>query len=613
MKAIDILINSFLPEDMRDYTRVYDKKGISKLMSEVAKKYPDKYRMISKRVSDAGRRASYRQGETLTLNDMRTPIDKDSVLAQMDTEISKLPNKGTDAEKALAKLKVYVNYSDKLRAMTTKSLIPGKHGLANTTYSGAKGSPAQLNSMITTPAMYTDYKDKPIPIFIRRSFGEGLRPYEYLASMFGARKAIISTKEATADAGDLGKQMAQAAISQIVTTQDCGTSNGIAVELDDLDDILGRVTVKAYNGIDIGTPVDRKVVGALEKQKVKKVLVRSPLTCKAQQGVCAECGGIMSNGKFPSIGDAVGLTAAQALAEPLAQGSLNVKHSGGIFSGKKTFSGFNVINQIMQSPSTFPNRAAVSEVHGRVDTVEEAPQGGFYVNIAGEKHYTLPGFDLTVKEGDTVEPGDQLSDGIVDVKDIIRLRGLGAGRMHYVNRLQQAFEDSGIGVSRRNLEYFARAALDHVQIESLDGLGDYLPDDVASYNTLTNSYQPPASAKMVETKNSVNQYLETPALHYTIGTKITPRIKNTLEENGINKLFTSTQEPKFTPLMVYLRRSKRYSDDWMAKLHTSYIADSLKTDAFKGSDTNIERNIHFAPRIAIGKGFGEKIENTGQF
>jgi DNA-directed RNA polymerase subunit beta' len=544
---------------------------------------------------------------------MRTPIDKESVLAEMDLEIGKLPKKGLDADRALARLKIYVNYSDRLRAMTTKALIAGKHGLANTTYSGAKGSPAQLNSMITTPALYTDYKDKPIPIFIRRSFGEGLRPYEYLASMFGARKAIISTKEATADAGDLGKQMAQAAITQVVTQHECTCSNGIAVELDDLNDILGRVTVREYKGIPAGTAIDKRVVGALGKQKIKKVLVKSPLTCKAKMGVCAEAGGVMSNGKFPAVGDSVGLTAAQALAEPLAQGSLNVKHSGGIFSGKKTFSGFSVINQIMQSPSTFPNRAAVSEVHGRVDKIEEAPQGGSYITIAGEKHYTLPGFDLTVKEGDSVEPGDQLSDGIVDVKDIIRLRGLGAGRMQYVNRLQQAFEDSGIGVSRRNLEYFARAALDHVKIESLDGMGDYLPDDVASYNSLVNSYQPPESSKMIDTKSSTNQYLEAPALHYTIGTQITPKIKKDLADNGIDKIFTSDKKPEFTPLHVYLRRSKRYSDDWMAKLHTSYIADSLKTDAFRGADTDIEQNIHFAPRLAIGKGFGEKIENTGQF
>ena len=65
--------------------------------------------------------------------------------------------------------------------------------------------------------------------------------------------------------------------------------------------------------------------------------------------------------------------------------------------------------------------------------------------------------------------------------------------------------------------------------------------------------------------------------------------------------------------MVYLRRANRYKNDWMAKLHTSYIADSLKTDAFRGADANIEKNIHFAPRLAVGKGFGEKVENTGQF
>ena len=71
MKAVDLLINSYLPDDLRDYERVYDKKGLHTLMADIAKKYPDRYRELSKAISDEGRHASYYQGETLTLSDIR--------------------------------------------------------------------------------------------------------------------------------------------------------------------------------------------------------------------------------------------------------------------------------------------------------------------------------------------------------------------------------------------------------------------------------------------------------------------------------------------------------------------------------------------------------------
>src|SRR5262249_20623530 len=144
-----------------------------------------------------------------------------------------------------------------------------------------------------------------------------------------------------------------------------------------------------------------------------------------------------------------------------------------------------------QSPETFPYKAAVSEVPGRVEAVEDAPQGGKYVVVAGKKHYVLPGYELTVKPGGMVEAGDQFSDGIIDPSDIVRLRGLGEGRRYYVDRLQQAYDESGAGKpSKLNLEIMARGTLDHVRVDNPDGLGEYLPDDTASYNHLSASYSP---------------------------------------------------------------------------------------------------------------------------
>ena len=143
----------------------------------------------------------------------------------------------------------------------------------------------------------------------------------------------------------------------------------------------------------------------------------------------------------------------------------------------------------------------------------------------------------TVKAGQKVEPGDQLSEGIVDVKDIIRLRGLGSGRKHYVNRLEQAFADSGMQVDRRNLEFLARGALDQVQVDSIEGLGDHLPDDLVSYNKLNAGYNPGKNAKLVASDDAVGQYLESPALHYSMVINL-PQ-EQLVPKNGIDKPYTS--------------------------------------------------------------------------
>ena len=613
MKAIDLLINSYLPDDLKDYERQYDKKGLSSLMASIAKSHPDKYRELSKVISDEGRNASYWQGETLTLSDMRPVYDKTKDLNSMDIELDQIKKTLPRSQHEKAKLKTYQKYSDMLGKKTVASAVAGRHGLANTVFSGARGSPTQLAAMVTSPGMYTDYTNKPIDMFVRSSFGEGLRPHEYLGSMFGARKSVIATKEATADAGYLGKQMARATLPIVVTQSKCSCGNGISVEVDNVDDMMGRVLVNDTNGLPAGTVVDRKVINSLSKAKASNVVVRSPITCQAKEGVCAEAAGLGMDGKFPVVGDAVGVTAAQALSEPITQGSLNTKHTGGMYSDKTTFAGFNVINQIMQSPSTFPNRASVSEVFGNVENIEDAPQGGKFIYIDGHRHYVLPGFTETVKKGQNVEPGDQLSEGIIDVKDIIRLRGLGSGRKYYVDRLEQAFSDSGMQVDRRNLEYLARGALDQVRVTDNDGLGDNLPDDLVSYNKFNHGYNPTSDAKVRETGDAVGHYLETPALHYSIGTKLTPRMAKNLKDAGIPKVFTTESKPRFEPIMTMLSRSTKHNEDWMAKMHNTYLADTLKNDSVVGADTDIDQNLHFAPRLAYGKDFGDKARTTGKF
>lgn len=613
MKAIQLLVNSQLPPDLRDYNRELDSKSLGSLMAEVARKYPEQYERISKAISDIGRKASYFQGESLTLNDNRPVLDRDKILAEMDMELEEArkstPNKDEFNRK---KIDIWAKFNDRLQKDTAREALAKKNNLAYSVISGARGKPAQLKMMLSTPGLYTDAQDNVIPLFVRRSFAEGLRPAEYLAGTYGARKAVLSTKRATAKGGDLAKQMVQSAANLVVSENDCGAANGIDLNADDKS-LRGRVLARGVGDVPAGTVLDKSALAAIRKKGFDTLIVRSPMTCQAKEGVCARCMGLNAVGKFPSRGEAVGITAAQAIGEPITQGALNVKHQGGAAGADKRYAGFSVINQFVQTPDTFPDKAILAKKDGQVNSIVEAPQGGFYITVDNEPHYVAPGYPVTVKVGDRVEAGDIMSEGLPDPGEVVELRGLGEGRKYYSDKLKQLLDDSGMEADRRNTELMARAALDHLQITDAKEDDEYLPDDVVSYSYFSQKYTPPKSTTKYKADKSVGAYLQSPVLHYTIGTKITPKIAKHISSAGFNEVFASPEAPTFKPHMVRLRAATHHGTDWLASMHTSYLKKQLSESAIRGEESNIESNSHFAPRLAIGTNFGDNIEQTGKF
>jgi DNA-directed RNA polymerase subunit beta' len=613
MKAVQLMFNDLLPEDLRDHKRVLDAKAIGKLLSVVAERYPDRYARIANGISDLGRNASYTQGETLTLNDLRPTFDREKEFQAMDAEIlaAKKTAKTPEAFE-LAREGVWERWSKKLEKMTSDTAMAAGNNLAYAVTSGARGKSQQLQAMLTTPGVYADYKGRVIPVFTRHSFSEGLRPAEFLAGTFGARQSVISTKSATARGGDFGKQSAQVVSNLVVTSKDCGTSNGIDLPGDD-PSLRGRTLAQETAGFPAGTVIDRLVLAKLSKLK-EPVIVRSALTCSAEHGICAHCAGARMNGMLPRIGEHVGVAAAQAISEPVTQGALSAKHTAGMHSGKKTYSGFGVINQLVQSPEVFPDRAEVATTAGKIDRIETAPQGGSFIYVGDTQHYAPAGYAPTVKPGDSVEPGDALSEGIVDPSDIVRHRGLGEGRRYYSQRLKQALDDSGLHANLRNTEMMARGAIDHVVIDDPEGVGEFLPDDTVSYNRIAQMAPPPDKTKRMQIgKQVAGLYLQAPALHYTIGTQLTPKMLDRMTAAGIKEVHAAAEPPRFYPEMVRLRTASHSSPDWLARMGTSYLKTNLAESAARGADTNTESNTSWIPRLAIGKDFGKNVGTTGKF
>ena len=612
MRAIDFAVSQSLPEDMRRDSYDLGKKGMAELMAEVASKHPDKFPEVIKKLGDLGRRAAWLQGYSTTASDTRQVIDTGKYYAQMDAEMDNLRKEKLEPDEfEERRAEVLTKYSDLIGEKTMSQAMKNRNAFALAVASGARGNPSHVKAILSTPGVFQDSKGKIIPLFVRNSFGDGVRPAETLAGTYGARTSVVSTKKATAKGGDLLKIMTQSTVNYNVTGDDCGVKNGISADPGD-DKLTGRVLAAPAGDIPAGTVIDRKVLAGLRRNG-DPIVVRSAMTCRAKHGLCAKCVGVQADGRFPNIGESVGVTAAHAIGEPIVQGALNVKHTGGMAKGKKSFAGLGYITQFLQVPEEFKDRAAVSEHTGEVEKIEEAPQGGTLITVGGEEHFALPGFSPLVKVGDKVEAGDALSDGLINPADIVRLRGLGEGRQYYSQRLAQMLRDSGQNPDPRNVEILARAALDNYQIDDPDEDSPWMPDELVRESALLNGYKPPADTAEVSVDKAGGKYLQAPVLHYTVGTKLTPSMTRKMRESGVQRVPVSSETPWFRPEMKRLRVASHDSSDWLASLGTSYLKTQMRTALERGDETNIEENYHFGPRLAFGKGFGENIEETGKF
>lgn len=289
----------------------------------------------------------------------------------------------------------------------------------------------------------------------------------------------------------------------------------------------------------------------------------------------------------------------------------NTKHSGKVTRGKGQYQGFEMLTSLAKVPKVFPNRATLATIDGEVTKIEDAPQGGTYIYVTADRggeekrHYVAPGYDLDVKVGDTVEAGDQMSDGVIDPSELVKYKGIGEGRRYWANRFTQAIRDSGMSGNRRNAEVLARTVMNTVKLNSEEAAGDGLPGDVTTYTNWSYGFKPrPNSTIVAPTVASIGKYLEHPVLHYTIGTRITPSVINTMKKFKVANVMVNDTEPDVTPFMERIEDSNAEKKDWMARLGTTYLKSRLQEDVARGAESHLHSTEPY-PGIAKGVEFGD--------
>lgn len=295
----------------------------------------------------------------------------------------------------------------------------------------------------------------------------------------------------------------------------------------------------------------------------------------------------------------------------LANG-LIVSNTSGAAQGRRTYAGLDWLARFVQVPDNFPDRAPLAEVDG-VASIEPAPQGGTYVKVGEHTHYVPQHLQVLVKNGEQVEAGTQISDGIVRPDDVVRIKGLGEGRLYYARRLKQMLDDGGTAADPRQAEIVARGAVNHVRLKTADDFKGYLPDDPVRYNDLLDQWEEADDSEDVRPELASGMYLQRPALHYSIGTRLTPSMTKKLKSVGVEKIRVSKAEPPFDNEMMRLQTQAYANPDWLASQQTSYLGRQLSDAARRGQDTNVKSNTHFAPPMAYGVEFGQKLKETGRY
>ena len=322
---------------------------------------------------------------------------------------------------------------------------------------------------------------------IKHSFVEGLSISEYFNSSYGARKGMTDTAMKTSKSGYMTRKLVDATQEVIVQGHDCGTKTGLLVKdlintkensiieplserilnryclADVLNPKTGEVIVK--NGEIITSDIAKAIAAA----GIKEVVVRSPIHCSNVKGICQKCFGYdLSTNKLIEDGTAIGIVAAQSIGEPGTQLTMRTFHTGGVAGGSNITQGFERLKQLFDCvPPKAWEKSIISEISGKVTDVP-SPSNGYTLTVKSdidERVYEIGmNKNINVNKGDMVYPGKRLTEGSIDVKELLNIAGIEAVRHYIIKEVQKVYRIQGIEISDKYVEIVVKQLTNKVKI-----------------------------------------------------------------------------------------------------------------------------------------------------
>ena len=504
------LLNGAFPAGFPYVNAPVIKSDMRTLIEEIIQRYdkPDVAATLDA-VKDLGFKFATKAGLTIGLEDVKTPPSKGAILAKYEDraeKMEKLYQKGviTDDERNQELIEIWNEATDEVKDAMSVTLKEERFNpMDMMVRSGARGNIMQLRQIAGMRGLVANPKGDIIPQPIKANFREGLSVLEYFISTHGARKGLADTALRTADSGYLTRRLVDVS-QEIIIQVEPSEDPGIVITIRDEDGEpvrhlrnhvfgrtlaedakIGRKVFALPDGRKLkkGFVIDREALIGLQDPSLAEVValrVRSPLTDESRYGISQDSYGIdLATGSMVETGTAVGIMAAQSIGEPGTQLTMRTFHTGGV-AGEDITHGLPRVVELFEARSP-KGKAILSEIGGAVRRETDEEDGANYVVVENqheEVRYPLPRrARLRVAEGDIIEPGDQLTEGPLDPKEVLEIQGIRAAQRYLVDQVQEVYRSQGVDIHDKHIEIIVRQMLRRVRIVNA-GDSTYLPAEL---------------------------------------------------------------------------------------------------------------------------------------
>ncbi|MDO5079854.1 DNA-directed RNA polymerase subunit beta' [Buchananella hordeovulneris] len=486
------LFNELLPDDYPFVTGVVSKKELGVLVNDLAERYPRvEVAHALDNLKSAGFYWATWSGISIAFPDIVGPSDKPEILSKYEERAAKTMrefNAGliTDDERYNSLVEIWSEATKEVAAAMRES-FPARNNVFRMVSSGARGNWDQIRQIAGMRGLVSDPKQKLIERPIKSNYREGLSVLEYFIATHGARKGLADTALRTADSGYLTRRLVDVSQDVIVREEDCGTRRGLAMRIAEegpnglemlrtvettayarslaRDAVAADGTVVGQAGEDVGDVLIAKLIAA----GIAEIHVRSVLTCESAVGTCASCyGRSLATGKRVDIGEAVGIIAAQSIGEPGTQLTMRTFHTGGAASGSDITQGLPRVQELFEA-RTPKGEAEITEAAGRVVIDDDDPAARRIIikRDDGEEDLVLEVSrrqKLLVEDGQLVAVGEQLTEGRIDPKKMLRIKGPNATQKQLVDEVQEVYRSQGVDIHSKHIEVIVRQMLRRVTV-----------------------------------------------------------------------------------------------------------------------------------------------------
>jgi DNA-directed RNA polymerase subunit beta' len=492
----------------RELVPPFKKKVLGQIIAEVFKRFKitETSKMLD-RMKDLGFQYSTKAGITIGVADIVVLPEKQEILeeaqAKVDTVLKQF-RRGliTDEERYERVISIWSEAKDKIQDRLMKSLDK-RNPIFMMSDSGARGNASNFTQLAGMRGLMANPAGRIIELPIKSSFREGLTVLEYFISTHGARKGLADTALKTADSGYLTRRLVDVAQDVIVREEDCGTDRGIlARALTDGTEVIvkleerlvGRYAQKTVKHPETGEILVRKdemitedIANAIIKAGIEEVWIRSAFTCNTRHGVCKKCyGRNLATGADVEVGEAVGIIAAQSIGEPGTQLTMRTFHTGGV-AGDDITQGLPRVQELFEARNP-KGQAVISEIDGIVTSINQTRDRQYEIVVKGEvetRSYIAPyNARLKVEEGQQVERGQELTEGSIDPKQLLKVRDVTSVQEYLLREVQKVYRMQGVEISDKHIEVMVRQMLRKVRVIDA-GDTDVLPGTLLDVHQFT--------------------------------------------------------------------------------------------------------------------------------